>query len=138
MVRPVLTQGADLVQGSLDIILTFQMEVLQAGAGLGKGLRISQRVAHNKVDVIKRLRQPLMQAGQHRHAKADVGTKITIHHVIMQHLSAGVQHQAALGPQLCKVGRQVEELILSHCIVTLRYIICCISPISRVLPGRRG
>ena len=94
----------DGVDGLLDIVLTFQMEILQRGPRLCKRLGISQRAADHQVHIVERRGHPLVQALQHRHTKADVGHEMAVHHIVVQHLRPGVQHHPAVCAQLREIG----------------------------------
>ena len=58
--------------------------------------------------------QSLVQAGQHRHAQADIGHKMAVHHVNVQHIGPGVQDLAAFPSQVGKIRRQDGRTQLNH------------------------
>ena len=80
-------------------------------------LCILQRVADHQVDIIECCGHPLVQAFQHRHAKADVGHKVAVHHVIMQHLRTGIQHHAAVCAKLIEISRKDRRTNDRHCVL---------------------
>jgi len=80
------------------------VEIVQRGTRLDERLCILQRVADHQVDIIERVRHGLVEALEHGHAKTDVGHKVAVHHVIVQHLRAGIQHHAAVRTQAGKIG----------------------------------
>ena len=98
------------------------MEVVQGGTGLDESFRILQRVADHQVHIIKSIRQIFVQALEHRHAKADVGHKVAVHHIIMQHLCTGIQHHAAVCTQFAKISRKNRRTYDRH-ILSLRSVI---------------
>ena len=86
------------------------------------GFGILQRVADHQMHVIEGVGQTLVQALEHRHAKADVGHEVAVHHVVMQHLRTGVQHHAAVRTQFAKIGRKDRRTYDCHSI-SLRSVI---------------
>ena len=66
--------------------------------------------------------EQVVQAFEHRHAKADVGHKMPVHHVIVQHLCAGIQHHAAVCTQPAKISRKNRRTYNRH-ILSLRSVI---------------
>ena len=110
------------IQRLLDIVLAFQMEVVQGGTRLDEGFCVLQRVADHQMHIVKGIRQGLVQALEHRHAKADVGHKVAVHHVVVQHLCTGVQHRAAVRAQLAKISRKDRRTYNRHSI-SLRSVI---------------
>ena len=80
------------------------MEVVQGSTRLDKRLCILQWVADHQMHIVKSIRQGLVQAFEHRHTEADVGHKVAVHHIVMQHLCAGIQHHAAVRTQFAKIS----------------------------------
>ena len=68
------------------------------------------------------VRQIFVQALEHRHAKADVGHKVAVHHVVMQHLCTGIQHHAAVCTQFAKISGKDRRTYDCH-ILSLRSVI---------------
>ena len=116
-------QLADVLDGCVQLVLGAQhigfaalldVEGDQARARLGKRLGISIGVGDHQMHIVKRVGQGGVQALQHRHTKADVGHKVAIHHVIVQHLGAGVQHHLAVSAQTGEIGREQGRAYHSH------------------------
>ena len=115
-------QRPDGIDGGLDIVLALKVEVVQGGTGFDEGFRILQRMADHQVHIIKGIRQIFVQALEHRHAKADVGHKVAVHHVVMQHLCTGIQHHAAVCTQFAKISGKDRRTYDCH-ILSLRSVI---------------
>ena len=84
----------------------FQMHGDQVSPRRSKVLGVEGRVLDHQVHVVKGVGQSLVQALEHRGAIADVGHKVTIHHVNVQHVRTGVQGGPALCGQIGQVGRK--------------------------------
>ena len=110
-------QCLDCIDGLLDVVLALEVEVVQAGTRLDERLCVLQRVADHQVDIVECCGHPLVQAFQYRHAKADVGHKVAVHHVIMQHLRTGIQHHAAVCAKLIEISRKDRRTNDRHCVL---------------------
>ena len=93
------------------------MEVQQAGTGLGESLSVLLRVGDHQMDVVERIRHGLVQALEHRDAEADVRHEVAVHHIIMQHFCAGIQHHAAVCAELAEVSRKDRRTDRCHFIL---------------------
>ena len=102
---------------SLDVVVALEVEVEQAGTGLGKRLGVLLGVGDHQVDVIESVRQGLVQALEHRDAKADVRHEVAVHHVIMQHLRTGIQNHPAVCAEMAEVSRKDRRTECCHFIL---------------------
>ena len=127
-------QCLDRIDGLLDVVLALEVEVVQAGTRLDERLCVLQRVADHQVDIVECCGHPLVQAFQYRHAKADVGHKVAVHHVIMQHLRTGIQHHAAVCAKLIEISRKDRRTNDRHCVLYSPLFFRKITP--SVLPKR--
>ena len=96
---------------------------MQAGTGLGKSLGVLLGAGDHQVDVIESVRQGLVQALEHRDAKADVRHEVAVHHIIMQHLRTGIQHHAAVCAEMAEVSRKDRRTDRCHFYFTPRYFL---------------
>ena len=127
--------GLDGVDGLLDVVVALEVEVEQAGTGLGKSLGVLLGVGDHQVDVIESVRQGLVQALEHRDAKTDVRHEVAVHHVIMQHLRTGIQHHAAVCAKLIEISRKDRRTNDRHCVLYSPLFFRKITP--SVLPEHR-